>query len=1079
VTVSPDLDALLRHTEAVRRLARRLVLDDDQADDVLQDACLVAMRRPPPKGVPLRAWIVGIVRNLAAHRRRDEARRQRRESKQDPRPATPEPHEIAARAETHRALVKAVLLLGEPYRTTMLMRFFDGLPVREIAQRLGIPPSTVGTHVHRGLAQLRERLDDERGGRRVSSFLALMSVASRGGTKPLLPTSPSVTLGALIMSTKTLVVGALALLVAAFLFTQLVRLEDAPTAQRTVAGSAGEPPTLAGRDDPSTPQDAPPMKAEASGTPLGAIDRRRDLHGIVVDEAGQAVAGARVETFTLGWLRFKVYSADGMAAKREHPGPGTVAADDGTFRIRLRRDAVTHLRVRAPGFAITERFDCTAGEHVEIVLPKGVRVTVRVVDSRGAPVADAMLRLWRQPLGASGLADRFARTDTQGEYMFADLPPSAWAMLTASHRLFGPLAWRRVEFPAAGTRTVTLRMPAGRTLRGRVVDADTGEPIPGGRVGLGWTLHKAVPTDNDGQYVLHGWTGSFYVDLHAAAPGYGGEKKRGPFGDAVDFRLRRGVTVTGRIVAAAGAPVPSARVALAAGSLAETQVGATDLHGRFELEGVRRASGQTLVLVAPGFGRTLLDIDVPDRDTLDLGDVRMARGHEIEGRVVGADGRPVPEVAVELRGANADRDRLRPGKPAFSTRRGNLETRRTDDRGSFRFNDLAPGTYEVSAKPLGQRYISTSVIILDGENPDAVTLRLRDGCLLRVHVTDDLGAPVAYAHVSAVAQDEYGITCMTDSRGWAAFQTEKSVASVEVTPVFAERDYLAPPIRSVEPDESSIEIVMQRAQTAVGRVLDADGKPVAQAVLVIFQNGEPLTQLSPFSGNVVNSDLEGRFKVLLPERGRVDIVAMPRPYKGGVILGGRLKDVGGDTSGHVLQLHALVYDQKLTVRALTPDGKPASDVQVYARIAGRNIPGANVRTDVNGMATLRGLPDESIVIQARALPGTPEAERWTDLVVSPVLASGQRIDLTFEAAVVIVGQVVDPSGEPVGGAFVALSTARRPVATATSDERGGFRFRASPKLPFPLRLTATLKERSVTYGKVSRDEPGPIKIVLP
>ena len=123
MTGSTDLDALLRHTEAVRRLARRLVLDDDQADDVLQEACLATMERPPPKGVPLRAWLSGIVRNLAARRHRDEPRRLRREAAQAPRPPVEEPHEIAERAETYRALVKAVLSLKEPYRATMLMRF--------------------------------------------------------------------------------------------------------------------------------------------------------------------------------------------------------------------------------------------------------------------------------------------------------------------------------------------------------------------------------------------------------------------------------------------------------------------------------------------------------------------------------------------------------------------------------------------------------------------------------------------------------------------------------------------------------------------------------------------------------------------------------------------------------------------------------------------------------------------------------------------------------------------------------------------------------------------------------------------
>src|SRR5262249_47014883 len=52
--------------------------------------------------------------------------------------------------------------LEEPYRSTLLARYFDELPPTEIARALDVSVETVKTRLKRGLAQLRERLDSIR-----------------------------------------------------------------------------------------------------------------------------------------------------------------------------------------------------------------------------------------------------------------------------------------------------------------------------------------------------------------------------------------------------------------------------------------------------------------------------------------------------------------------------------------------------------------------------------------------------------------------------------------------------------------------------------------------------------------------------------------------------------------------------------------------------------------------------------------------------------------------------------------------------------------------------------------------------
>ena len=58
-----------------------------------------------------------------------------------------------------RTLVTAVLSLSEPYRSTILWRYFGDLSSEEIAQRLATPASTVRNRLRRGLELLRSALE--------------------------------------------------------------------------------------------------------------------------------------------------------------------------------------------------------------------------------------------------------------------------------------------------------------------------------------------------------------------------------------------------------------------------------------------------------------------------------------------------------------------------------------------------------------------------------------------------------------------------------------------------------------------------------------------------------------------------------------------------------------------------------------------------------------------------------------------------------------------------------------------------------------------------------------------------------
>src|SRR4026208_1620199 len=68
-------DLILQYQDFLFRVASRVIRDEDQACDVLQDACLLAFRkRASFRGGSFRNWLARIVVNVCY----DELRRQRR-----------------------------------------------------------------------------------------------------------------------------------------------------------------------------------------------------------------------------------------------------------------------------------------------------------------------------------------------------------------------------------------------------------------------------------------------------------------------------------------------------------------------------------------------------------------------------------------------------------------------------------------------------------------------------------------------------------------------------------------------------------------------------------------------------------------------------------------------------------------------------------------------------------------------------------------------------------------------------------------------------------------------------------------
>ncbi len=170
-------DELLANLGWVQGLALRLMRDAGLAEDVAQETMARALERPPRtahSGAPLRAFLATLTRLLARDRRRADARRARRERAGARAEALPSTLDVVERNALLQRVAAEVSRLDEPYRSTVLLRYLDGLDTHAIAEHTGASPPTVRKRLSRGLAQLRVRLGVELGGEGVRWTPALL-----------------------------------------------------------------------------------------------------------------------------------------------------------------------------------------------------------------------------------------------------------------------------------------------------------------------------------------------------------------------------------------------------------------------------------------------------------------------------------------------------------------------------------------------------------------------------------------------------------------------------------------------------------------------------------------------------------------------------------------------------------------------------------------------------------------------------------------------------------------------------------------------------------------------------------------
>jgi RNA polymerase sigma-70 factor (ECF subfamily) len=690
--MSPEIESLLRDEGWVRALARRLVRDASEADDLVQEAWLAARRGPAEAAVAPKRWLAAVLRNEARQRARGDARRARRERSAARGEATPSASELLERLEVRERVVRAVRELDEPYRTAILLRWFEGLAPREIARRRGVPRRTVHSWLARGLEQLRARLRRELGSEKGAWLLALLPLcAPPGAPAGAVPEIPWIGAAAMTANVKLALLGLAAAGAAAAWIVVARRAEPARVEPQAAFAAPRVEPVAELRIDGAAPAAAPAPAREALAVAVQPEPPATESATLARTIAGRAVD---LDDRPLAGLAVGLRADGALVAEARTAGDGSfeLAAEALHGELVLLDEAWTP--VLRPLLWRAEE------EVLVLVAAPRIELAGHVLDVDRRPAEGARLRIdfdegLRARFGAvldhSQLVEPSDRADADGGFALPQVPRTDLARL-------------RIDLPGYETRFVPLPEASDwameivldelyegvLVLRGRVVDEE-GAAVAGAWISLDGSTAETAP---DGTFALDlDGPGESGV-LQAAAAGRRpariertGETNLDPAAWPRPLELvltGAPAAIRGRVVDAAGAPVPDAKLRLVDptpfGSLpvpgmnADIVIG-TDLESL--LDGRRFSYGDRSADDEGRFALTGLDarayvVEAIDRRTLAWTSATLAAsadGEEVElrlpdvgptrpvaGRVVHPDGSPAAGARVLLEARRAEQN---------------------------------------------------------------------------------------------------------------------------------------------------------------------------------------------------------------------------------------------------------------------------------------------------------------------------------------------------------------------------------------------------------------------------------------
>ncbi|HJS69089.1 MAG TPA: carboxypeptidase-like regulatory domain-containing protein, partial [Nitrososphaera sp.] len=307
----------------------------------------------------------------------------------------------------------------------------------------------------------------------------------------------------------------------------------------------------------------------------------------------------------------------------------------------------------------------------------------------------------------------------------------------------------------------------------------------------------------------------------------------------------------------------------------------TDAAGRFALDAPLSPGTYNVTVFAPGFVATSDGVAVDGSGAATNMTIFMQQSAMVSGRVTDEQGRPIPGIVVAASSPHSVNYDITMDDGVFVLDSG-LKTGLHDiyafkpgvdvARLQGLLNNTEIGMLENKVPPLfktnGAGYVShVSVVQLEQGKLTTLNVQLKDSHVISGRVTDSAGGAVP--DVAVFAFDGSGAmvdaAAVTDSDGQYTLGNDLAPGTytIVIPPLFS-KGYAPASVAVTVPGENAIDFALDKSGTIGGRVVDANDRPVAGAMIFAISKGLDLddTQLARFlaaGAAAAKTDQDGRF----------------------------------------------------------------------------------------------------------------------------------------------------------------------------------------------------------------------------
>lgn len=681
---------------------------------------------------------------------------------------------------------------------------------------------------------------------------------------------------------------------------------EIPFLEAEIADAAAELGEAVEDPEPGTPPEGTPAAEDRFGRARidhvgpGTLDLVLELHppsvlsGRVVDDNGDPIPNCRVQaSLSPGGNLADFLSAQTLQDDVDNP--------EGAFEISDMEAGTWRVVASAGGFARPEAQVLEVGhaeqiEGIEIVLLPAARVSGRVLDPNGNPVADALVGQRidianLRELTMDGGSRRESRSRDDGSFDLRGLPIGTVSLVANAAEFAESEAFTADLTSAEHLEDVVLTLRQGARITGEVFNSE-------GELAEGTTVMTQTPMGSDQKRTVTDENGAFEFDH--VTPGKrqviammntGGElagdasQDMASLLDSMKFQaldLRDGedthvvlgappanpVVVSG-VVTLGGKPVPGLIVQFLSTAGAEgsdlMNFGTTDEEGHYSIALNEPGTFYLSIAKMGSMGASQSNEQlhtIPEKDEFEL-DLELPAGR-IAGTVRNDEGTPLGGVRV-----NVTREGGMQSGTLFG---GNYTELTTESDGTYEVSWLDPGRYRVSVggSPFGGLFGSgedalarshrNGVDVEAGETVTGIDFKLGSSLQIRGTVVDAQGQPVEGAGI--FVRDSMGVLAervsLVPSDASGAF--EYGGLSAGVYTVSARTDNAATSseveVRVHGGEMGDVRLVVDPGCTLLLTMLDREGQPIRGQLEVFDSEGRAVHGMQTLN-DLMNMQTQG------------------------------------------------------------------------------------------------------------------------------------------------------------------------------------------------------------------------------